>query len=127
MSSMQSGVRRHIPNSPLSQAILLALADRARHGYAIRKEVERLSDGALQPRTGTLYAALRRMETDGLIREVSPPDREDEDPRRRYFEVTGLGTAVAQAESARLLRSLLAAKRKHLLDGLDLRALIEGG
>lgn len=121
---MALDVDSYIPTTPLSHAILLALADRSRHGYAIIKEVRRLSGGHLRPRTGTLYTALQRMESEGLIREAAREPSEDDDPRRRYFELTPLGTEVALAESARQLRSLLAAKEKKLLDALDLSGLL---
>ena len=38
--------------------ILLALGDGAAHGYAIGKDVERRSEGRLDPTTGALYQAL---------------------------------------------------------------------
>ena len=45
-----------LPLTPLSLAILLALADGARHGYAILRELEKQSDGRVVPGAGTLYA-----------------------------------------------------------------------
>ena len=48
--------------------MLTALADMPRHGYAVIREVERLSDGQTKLRAGTLYAALDRLARDGLIR-----------------------------------------------------------
>lgn len=121
---MHDDIGSHVPATPLSHAILLALADRSRHGYAIIKEVRRLTDGQLQPRTGTLYTALQRMESDGLIAQAQRDPQEDEDPRRRYFQLTPLGRRVARAESERLLRSLYAAKQKNLLGEIDLDALL---
>ena len=50
-------------------AILLGLSDGDRHGYALMKEIERQTDGALKPGTGSLYAALQRLMDDGLIEE----------------------------------------------------------
>jgi DNA-binding PadR family transcriptional regulator len=62
-----------VPLTPLSHAVLLALADADRHGYGIIKEVERQTAGTLSPGTGTLYAALQRMqdETGRLARLVA--------------------------------------------------------
>ena len=121
---MPFDVAGHLPATPLSHAILLALADRSRHGYAIIKEVGRLTDGQLRPKTGTLYTALQRMESEGLIAQAERDPEEDEDPRRRYFRLTPLGRQAARAESERLLRSLLAAKRKNMLGDLDLDTLL---
>jgi hypothetical protein len=50
-------IERLLPLTPLSTAILLGLAEGARHGYAIMKEVERQTDGRLTPGAGSLYAA----------------------------------------------------------------------
>jgi DNA-binding PadR family transcriptional regulator len=51
--------------------ILLSLAAGQKHGYAILKEVETLSQGRLQLSTGTLYEALARLLDAGLIQRVS--------------------------------------------------------
>jgi hypothetical protein len=40
--------------------ILLSLADKPRHGYALMKDIEILSTGRVRLSTGTLYGALRR-------------------------------------------------------------------
>nr|MYU48522.1 PadR family transcriptional regulator [Streptomyces sp. SID7803] len=48
--------------------LLTALADEPRHGYAIAREVETISDGRVRMRTGTLYGgALERLLNEGLI------------------------------------------------------------
>ena len=57
-----------LPLTPLSMAILLALAGGDRHGYALMQEIEEQTDGALRPGTGSLYAGLQRLMADGLIR-----------------------------------------------------------
>ena len=91
-----------LPLTPLSLAVLLALAGESRHGYALLKEVERQSEGRLQPGTGTLYAALQRMIEEGVIEEVRRP--RGEDARRRYYALTSFGREVARAELRRLAR-----------------------
>lgn len=103
-----------LPLTPLSHAILLALADADQHGYAIIQDVARQTDGALRPGTGTLYAALQRMAADGLIADSDTLPLPDEDQRRRYYRVTELGRAVARAEAARLQRVLELARAKNL-------------
>ena len=52
--------------------ILLALADGAKHGYAIKQDVEERSEGAIRLGPGTLYEAIQRLEDDGLIAEDAP-------------------------------------------------------
>ena len=89
--------------SPIGYQILLALAARDRHGYLIRKAVEQQTDGAMKLGPGTLYAAIRRLEVQGLIDE-SPwrPDADLDDRRRRYYRLTTTGRAALEAETARL-------------------------
>ncbi|MBA9005534.1 PadR family transcriptional regulator [Thermomonospora cellulosilytica] len=48
--------------------ILAVLEDRALHGYAIMEELAKLSSGAIDLPTGTLYPALRRLERLGYLR-----------------------------------------------------------
>lgn len=93
-----------LPLSPLSMAILLALADEDRHGYGLMQDVEEQSDGALRPGTGSLYAALERLTSDGLIRESE--GEPDADRRRRYYAITDEGRAAVRAEAERMRRVL---------------------
>jgi DNA-binding PadR family transcriptional regulator len=97
--------------SELAFHILLALADGPSHGYAIGKDVEDRSAGRLDPATGALYQALRRLTDDRLISPVDGPSGAD--PRRKYFELTPLGRRAAAAEAQRLDAIVrLARKRK---------------
>jgi len=96
------GARDLVPLTPLSFLILMVLADRDSHGYGIIKEVERRTDGAVRPGTGTLYTALQRLSDDRLIQETeSRPDIGD-DRRRRYYSLTPLGRRTAQLEAERM-------------------------
>lgn len=101
-----------LPLTPLSMAILLALADRHRHGYALMRDIETQTEGALKPGTGSLYAALERLEEDGLIREAEGEPGTDR--RRRYFALTDAGRSVARAETRRLRRVLDVAAGRNL-------------
>jgi DNA-binding PadR family transcriptional regulator len=57
------------PLSPAVFHILLALAPRERHGYAIMQDVEADTGGALKLGPGTLYGCLKRMLEGGLVAE----------------------------------------------------------
>ena len=50
--------------------ILVAVADRERHGYAIMQDVAARTEGKLRLSPGTLYGSIKRMLHDGLIEEV---------------------------------------------------------
>lgn len=105
-----------LPLTPLSMAILLALADGERHGYALMQEIEAQTEGALRPGTGSLYAGLQRLMSDGLIRESE--GEEGADRRRRYYAITDQGREMARAEAQRMLRVLKVAAGKRLAPAL---------
>jgi DNA-binding PadR family transcriptional regulator len=104
----------HLPLTPLSLAVLLALAEEERHGYAILKAVARESEGRVKAGTGTLYAALQRMVDEGLVEESGGAEPGD-DARRRYYAITTLGRRVAAAEVRRLARLVELAGEKKLV------------
>ena len=83
--------------------ILVALADRERHGYSIMQDVAARTDGKVRLSAGTLYSAVRRMLEQGLIDELrDSPDPESDDERRRYYGLTQFGRDVAAAEARRV-------------------------
>jgi DNA-binding PadR family transcriptional regulator len=96
--------------TPAVFAILLALADGERHGYAIMKAVAEPEGGALSMGPGTLYGSLDRMMNAGLVEETGYTDNE----RRRYYRLTGNGSAALAAETQRLGRAVAAARRKRV-------------
>jgi DNA-binding PadR family transcriptional regulator len=69
--------------------ILSSLADGAKHGYALTKDVESFAGVRLSP--GTLYEALARLESQGLIEAV------DTDDRRRPYRLTAAGAVALKA------------------------------
>lgn len=89
------------PLKPHILLILMALMHGRTHGYEIRNEVERLSDGAVSLDPGTLYRHLGRLLDEGLIEE-SDERPEDDDPRRRYYLLTAAGAAALEAEAERM-------------------------
>ncbi|HLK70189.1 MAG TPA: PadR family transcriptional regulator [Bryobacteraceae bacterium] len=96
-----------LPLQPAVFHILVALADRERHGYAIMQDVAARTDGKLKLSPGTLYGSIKRMLHDGLIEELEErPDPEQDDVRRRYYRITRLGREAAIAESGRLAKLL---------------------
>ena len=89
-------------SSPISEPvllILLSLAQQPRHGYAILRDTEEMSDGRVRLSTGTLYGALRRLLDDRWIERF----KEQENSRgRQAYRLTSLGQRVLQAELSRL-------------------------
>lgn len=98
--------------------IMVALADGDAHGYAIMRDVERLSGGAMKLGPGTLYRSVQRMLVDGLIEERDMAlDDEADDDRRRYYRLTPRGLAVARTEAKRLDALVDEARARKLLGG----------
>src|ERR1017187_7947039 len=79
--------------------VLLSLAEQPRHGYAILKDVEQMSDGRVVLSTGTLYGALQRLRENGWIEQFE----EDESSRdRRAYRLTSRGCRILQREIERM-------------------------
>jgi DNA-binding PadR family transcriptional regulator len=88
-----SGLRRFAEPSLF---ILSSLAGGPKHGYAITRDVSELGGPSLGP--GTLYSALARLESLGLIEALPSEDR------RRPYRLTGSGAELLRGELRRLDR-----------------------
>jgi DNA-binding PadR family transcriptional regulator len=98
--------------------ILIALADRDRHGYSIMQDVATRTGGKVQLSAGTLYSSIRRMREQGLIEELAEsPDPSSTDERRRYYRLTRFGKRTAAAEVQRLNALLQEARATGLVPG----------
>jgi DNA-binding PadR family transcriptional regulator len=96
--------------------ILVSLADRDRHGYAVMQDVLDRTNGKLRFSPSSLYASIRRLLEQELIEELAErPDPTNDDERRRYYRLTRLGRDVAKAEARRLERLLGDARATGLL------------
>ena len=105
-----------LPLSPAMFHILLALADRERHGYDIMREVGERTEGKVRMGPGTLYGSIKRMLNDGLVEELDErPDPDMDDERRRYYRLTDFGLRVATAEAERLAQLVKSARNKKLI------------
>ena len=94
-----------LSNLPLREPtflILLSLSPGPKHGYAILKEVESLSEGRVKLSTGTLYGAIERLLDQGWIRRVDDPIPNGTNRPRKAYDLTELGRRVLNAEIARL-------------------------
>ena len=88
---------------PPSYFALAALIDGPLHGYGIMQRAAELSDGTVRISTGTLYSALDRAISEGLVTAGDPylvGGRE-----RRDYTLTPAGRLVLQAETDRLARA----------------------
>lgn len=100
------------PNQSLSEAtflILLSLLPQPRHGYAIMKDVEALSNGRVVMSTGTLYGALKRLLEQAWIERLD--DTVVDGRERKAYRLTDLGRRILEAETSRM-QSLVNAVRQ---------------
>lgn len=91
--------------------ILASLLDGPLHGYAIVERAKDLSDGRVRLSAGTLYGALERLTTQGLVEETA--EEVVAGRRRRYHRITGAGEA-ALAEEAEHLHAAAATVQRRL-------------
>lgn len=102
-------------NLPLTEStffILLSLAPSAKHGYAIMKDVQVLSQSRIALSTGTLYGALKRLLAQDWIERVDTPNAAQTGRIRKAYTLTEIGRRILSAETARL-QSLVNAARPH--------------
>ena len=95
--------RSFLPLKPLDLQLLLSLAERERHGYALVQDIAQRTEGLVALEPGNLYRVIKRLLADGLVAETdrrAVPELDDE--RRRYYRITPLGGRVLAAEVARL-------------------------
>lgn len=74
--------------------ILISLADGPKHGYAMTDDIEEVSGVRFGP--GTLYGAITRLESRGLIERIESEDR------RNPYRLTALGQRALKTRLAAL-------------------------
>lgn len=102
-------------NQPLTEAtffILLSLVPGQAHGYAILKDVQRLSANTVSLSTSTLYTALGRLTDQGWIERVDNQETADSGRPRKDYQLTGAGKSALESEMLRMQRMLSAAGQR---------------
>jgi DNA-binding PadR family transcriptional regulator len=122
MNSTDTSYNDLLPLREPTFFILLSLSSGEKHGYAILKTIEQLSQGKLKMSTGTLYEALARMVELEWIERVDTPATVPQDlanevdqrsKTRKAYRISGLGLRVLRAELARM-RALVNTASMHL-------------
>ncbi|MBN9151230.1 MAG: helix-turn-helix transcriptional regulator [Micrococcales bacterium] len=90
--------------------ILTVLAAGRRHGYEIMREASEASEGRVELKVTTLYAALERLEREGLI--VTDGEEVVNGRARRYYRITDAGSGRLAQEVEVLERSVRAARER---------------
>jgi DNA-binding PadR family transcriptional regulator len=107
----------HRSSEPVSEPvfyILLSLATGRKHGYAILKNVEELSQSAVQLSTSTLYSALGRLAEQGYVERVQASGEPTPGLPRKVYVLTPQGRALLDAEARRVQRLANLARRFNL-------------
>ena len=95
----------YLPLKPGTFLVLLVLSSEELHGYGLKKEVARRSEGRIDMEPGMLYRLMARLVDQELIVEADRrplPDQDDE--RRRYYRITQLGRDVVSCEAHRMVQ-----------------------
>lgn len=74
--------------------VLISLADAPKHGYAMTEDIASIAEVRLGP--GTLYGAIARLESRGLIEAIQTADR------RNPYRITALGERALRLRLATL-------------------------
>ncbi len=110
-------VSNFLPLTEPSFFILLSLLPKPKHGYAIAKDVQVLSEERVILSTSTLYTALKRLLEIGWIERAGDDPEPDETGRpRKVYRLTDLGKRILRAEAERL-RSLVRAAQLRSVGG----------
>jgi transcriptional regulator len=92
------GTRELLPGT-LDMLILKALSLGPAHGYGVLLRIEETSMGLLTLEQGSLYPALARLETRGVI--VSKWGRSENNRRAKFYRLTDTGQARLVGETDR--------------------------
>jgi DNA-binding PadR family transcriptional regulator len=83
--------------------LLTTLLDGPLHGHGIIKRAEEISGGRIRLAAGTLYAALDRLDREGLIEAVH---QETVNGRvRQYYALTDSGDTAVRTEAQRMAQA----------------------
>lgn len=89
--------------------LLLIISMLPMYGYQIAKELDSRSHGYFKFSGSTIYSALRRLESEGLL--LSSWQQVARKQGRRYYEITGKGRQILAEKLAELQRFYHATSR----------------
>ena len=87
---------------PIALHLLIALAERDSHGYALMQSIREQTDGTVAVQTASFYRHLGKLIDEGLVAEAAARPQ-DGDPRRgAYYRITPRGRQALAQEQERL-------------------------
>jgi DNA-binding PadR family transcriptional regulator len=87
----------------------MSLAEKPRHGYALLKDIEALSNGRVRLSTGTLYGALRRLLDDDWIERF---EQQDTSRDKQAYRIAAAGRKALHIELDRMKQLTRAASAR---------------
>ena len=81
----------------LTTLILQNLSQGPNHGYRIAQDIKAKSKGVLDFKEGTLYPALHKLESDGMVESYNTVES---GRTRRYYKITASGSAMLARDRA---------------------------
>ena len=103
---------------PIALQILIALADRDSHGYAVMQAIREQTAGDINVQTASFYRHLGKLIDDGLVAEAAARPAADDPRRGTYYRLTPRGRKTLDEEKERLtglvaqLKKIRASPRK---------------
>jgi len=102
MINVKTNAPEALPLTEATYYILLSLAQQPKHGYAIMKDVQDLSDRRVIFSTGTLYGAIKRLLQANWICRSASTNQPHPNRERKAYALTDAGRKILQAEYQRL-------------------------
>ncbi len=109
---------KHLPLTEATYFILLSLAPEPKHGYAIMKDVQELSQGRINFSTGTLYGAIKRLLEQNWIQRMDETVSDNNGQLRKAYALTELGHRILRAEVERLTALVQVASLRIIREGV---------
>lgn len=110
-----NNIQAFLPLTEVTFFILLSLSPAPKHGYAIAKDIQVLSNSRVTLSTSTLYTALKRLLEEKWIERSDEENETGESGRlRKVYSLTQFGRDILDAEIKRL-QSLIASAQIRLI------------
>lgn len=93
---MTTSFRSELMRGSLDLMILSVLSDAPKYGYLIQQSLRDASAGRVDPKAGTMYPLLHRLEADGLIKSRWEMET---GRRRKWYELTTKGKRKLQTQA----------------------------
>jgi DNA-binding PadR family transcriptional regulator len=93
---MTQSFRSELLRGSLDLMILSVLSDTPKYGYLIQQSLRDASAGKVDPKAGTMYPLLHRLEADGLIKSRWEMET---GRRRKWYELTTKGKRKLQNQA----------------------------